>query len=146
MSEFEPLLFGPPRLTHPEEAAPTPRSWTFEIPGRPLTFNQERKGTRHWSQNRAETKQARTDAAWLAKEAGIPHLERIAVVARPILRDRRTQDVAACFPAVKAAIDGLRDAGVITDDGPDIVVQLTFDAPSCSRGRDALEVTVEEVR
>lgn len=121
------------------------RFWVIEIPGRPLTMNEERRGTRHWTENRAATKQARGDAMMLAIAAQIPKLERIAVMARPILRDRRTQDVAACYPSVKAAIDGLRDARVIVDDGPTIVVQITFDAPFLSTGRDALELTIEEV-
>lgn len=121
------------------------RSWLIEITGRPLTLNEERKGSRHWSKNREAVAVARNEACVRWMDLRIGHLDHVAVVARPILRDRRTQDVGACFPAVKAAIDGLVDAGVIDDDGPDVVVQLTFDAPLCSAGRDALEVTIEEV-
>lgn len=119
------------------------RSWLIEIPGRPAVLNTDR--AKHWTVGAGNTAQTRRDAAWLAKEVGIPHLDHIAVIARPIYRDRRTADVGSCFPAVKAAIDGLRDAGVITDDDPTIVVQITFDAPLLSTGRDALEVTIEEV-
>lgn len=119
------------------------RSWLIEIPGRPAVLNTDR--ARHWTFAASSTKQTRTDAAWLAKQQRIPHLDAVAVIARPIYRDRRTSDVGAVFPAVKAAIDGLRDAGVLDDDDPTIVVQLTFDAPLLGQGRDALEITIEEV-
>jgi hypothetical protein len=50
------------------------------------------------------------------------------------------QDTAACFPAAKAAIDGLVDSGLITDDTPDIVKTITFHAPRT--GRDGLVLII----
>lgn len=121
------------------------RDWVIEIPGRPTTTNDERRGNRHWTQTRELTRNAREATAWLALEAKIPHLRQIAIVVRPILRDRRTQDLVACQPTYKAAVDGLRDAGVIDDDDPTHVVQVTFDPPQLSAGRDALELTIYEI-
>jgi hypothetical protein len=126
-------------------AAVVSRLWVIEIPGRPQTLNRERTGTTHWHVTRDETRVTREVAWALAKQQQIPHMEAITVCARPILRDGRTQDVGACIPSVKAAIDGLVDAGVLDDDGPTQVVQLTFDAPFLRMGRDALELTIEEV-
>jgi hypothetical protein len=68
------------------------------------------------------------------------------VLVTPHLRDGRTQDVGACYPAAKAAIDGLVDAGVIPDDGPQYVTRLTFDPPVLrSAAGDALELSLVEV-
>jgi crossover junction endodeoxyribonuclease RusA len=79
----------------------------------------------------------------LAREAGIPSLDRIAVTAMPMRANRRSRpDVAACFPAVKAAIDGLVDAGVVKDDTPDHVTEIRFTAPAMG-SHDALVLVVE---
>jgi hypothetical protein len=60
-------------------------------------------------------------------------------------QDRRwTADVGACMPAVKACVDGFVDAGVLADDGPDIVTELRFLAPVVD-GWDGLEVRLIEV-
>jgi hypothetical protein len=73
----------------------------------------------------------------------VPRLERIEVVAQPyVLNGRYRQDVGACFPVVKAAIDGLVDAGVLIDDHAEIVVKLTFLAPIF--GKDGLELIITE--
>jgi hypothetical protein len=50
------------------------------------------------------------------------------------------QDVAACNPAVKAAIDGLVDAGIVPDDSPAYLRSVEFLAPM--KGRDALTLYV----
>lgn len=66
------------------------------------------------------------------------------VVVRPICRPGTTMpDVAACYPAAKAAIDGIVDAGVLPDDKPEHLLEIRFVAPI--RGeRDALRIDVEE--
>jgi hypothetical protein len=51
------------------------------------------------------------------------------------------QDVAACVPAVKAAIDGLVDAGVFLDDSPAHVTAVVFKQPE--RGEPALRLEIE---
>ena len=87
----------------------------------------------------------RESFAWLARKERIPKLDRVVVTAVPHLRDRRAQDTGACFPAVKAAIDGLVDAGVLDDDGPDVVVEIRFHAPQLgSDVGDALLAIIEE--
>ena len=72
----------------------------------------------------------RSAFGWLTKSQRVPLLDAISVIATPLVTDRRSmQDVGACFPAVKAAIDGLVDAGVILDDDPRYLKVLTFKAP-----------------
>ena len=51
------------------------------------------------------------------------------------------QDVAACVPAVKAAIDGLVDAGVLIDDAPQHLKAIVFAQPQ--KGKPALKLEIE---
>jgi len=123
-------------------------TYVLELPGRPPTINAERQGSRHWTSTRALTRgyRATTKILWrdgVARKVYPRHLDRIAVTARQLATDGRWhQDIGACMPAVKAAIDGLVDAGLVPDDTPEYVVSLTF-LPVRVVGRDALELTVE---
>lgn len=66
---------------------------------------------------------------WLAVASKVPtdgsigpcHIEAV-----PLTTTRRRQDVGACMPVVKAAIDGLVDAGVWPDDTPDHVLSVRY--------------------
>ena len=94
---------------------PLPRQWYLVDDQRPWTTNSER--TWHFQKRAARVRETRERFFWLAKEAKIPQLPKIDVAAVPLVKNRRSmQDVGACFPTVKAAIDGLVDAGVIPDD------------------------------
>jgi hypothetical protein len=107
---------------------------------RPPTTNAERRNTR-W--DRADsTATWRTDFFWRAKQHHIPPLDRIRVVAIPHHANRRSpQDTGACAPAVKAAIDGLVDAGVIPDDNGRHVSEIVYRAPVID-GWDGLELHI----
>ena len=98
----------------------------YEAPS--WTVNQERAQT-HWKQRSSPTKEWRKAFKVLAKKAQIPHLERIRVVVVQHRKDRRKIDLGACFPAVKAAIDGITDAGVLDDDDSRHLIELTFAEP-----------------
>jgi hypothetical protein len=57
----------------------------------------------------------------------VPRLEAISITAQPLATTRRWRpDVAACYPTVKAAIDGIVDAGVIPDDDDRHLLAVTF--------------------
>lgn len=115
--------------------------FTLRYDSRPWTLNGERK--LHPKQ-RAKLVREWREAFWLlAHEAHVPrHLTDVAVIATPFLSNRRgMQDVGAAFPAAKAAIDGLVDAGVLVDDDPRYLKYLGFHAPVIGRG-DGLELTV----
>lgn len=115
-------------------------TFSLEFPARPWTTNGERAGNR-WDRA-SKTKAWREGFAWLAFELRPPRLAWCEVTAEPWLVNRRgMQDTGACHPAVKAAIDGLVDAGVLDDDTPDIVRQITFRAPQV--GRDGLLLIVK---
>jgi len=68
----------------------------------------------------------RTSAGWKAKHDKIPHLDRAHIVAVLSFGDARRRDPANWYPTAKACVDGLVDAGVLTDDsaryltGPDM--------------------------
>lgn len=119
------------------------RRWTLVHEARPVTLNAERAA--HWRHHRQLTAEWRQAFAWLARAHHLPAMQRIAVTATPVLSDRRAQDVGACFPSVKAAVDGLVDAGVIPDDTPAHVVRLTFETPVLGARVNSLRLLVEEL-
>jgi crossover junction endodeoxyribonuclease RusA len=117
-------------------------SYVLEDHGsRPLTVN--KVANLHRQQWAALTRQHRLTWQLIARQHQVPALGRITVTAEPLHKDRRSpQDVAACAPAVKAAIDGLVDAGIIPDDSPEFVTQVRF-LPPVVCGVDGLRLTVE---
>jgi len=107
-----------------------------------MTTNAERKGNR-WG--RAEhVKEWRAAFAWLARKHEVPRMAWISVVAQPAQKRGRLQDTAACNPSVKAAIDGLVDAGIVPDDTGHYVREITF--LPCVRGDDALTLIIKGER
>lgn len=116
--------------------------YVLEVDGaRPMTVN--KVADLHRQQWARHTKIARRVWAIIAAQSRVPRLDRVAITATPLHRDGRSpQDVGACAPEVKAAIDGLVDAGVLDDDDPTRVVRLTFTAPDIC-GRDGLRLTIE---
>ena len=120
-------------------------SWTLTYHARPWSLNVERAGNR-WK--RAEMiREWREAFRLLAIAEEIPPLATLQVHAHPFYRNARSlPDTAACVGSVKAAIDGLVDAGVLTDDTPDIVRTITFHAPVVDRERhsDALTLWIAE--
>lgn len=116
--------------------------WTLQFVGeRPPTMNRHRMLHPH---KRAQVdKHWRQEFARLASEAGMPALTSIDVTAIPLHSDRRSpQDVAACCPAVKAAVDGLVDAGVIPDDDGRYFHSLRF-LPPVICGENGLQLVIE---
>ena len=118
--------------------------YLLELHGeRPWTSNAERRW--HHMERAAKTRDTREAFGWMAKSQHVPALAAIEVYATPLAKDRRwRQDVGACFPAVKAAIDGLVDAGVLPDDNPQFVRALTF-YPAEIGDMDGLRLQIEEV-
>ena len=92
-----------------------------------LTINKERAV--HWSTRSPIVARWREAYGWLAHATNVPtdgSLGACHIDAVPLVRGRRRQDVAACLPVVKAAIDGLVDVGVWPDDTPEFVLSLRF--------------------
>ena len=99
-------------------------------------MNHERKGANHWSQTRLRTAEWRK-AFWAL---GIQKRRRYpsARITVEIMMRHPVADTGACFPAVKAAIDGLVDAGVLPGDTGQFVPSITFLAP-VRIGKDQVE-------
>ena len=56
-----------------------------------------------------------------------PLFDKVAITVQPWALNRRyRQDIANCYPSVKACIDGLVDAQVIAEDDDSHLVSLTF--------------------
>ena len=118
--------------------------YVLELHGaRPWTSNAERRW--HHMERANKERDQREAFSWLAKAHEVPNLKAVVVHATPLAKDRRwRQDVGGCFPAVKAAIDGLVDRGVLQDDDPTFVKALTF-YPAEVGGVDGLRIELVEV-
>ena len=105
--------------------------YRLEFTQRPWTTNGERASNR-WA--RAEmVKEWRQAFHLLAKSSAIPPLSWMSVTVEPHQKGGRLQDVGACNPAAKAAIDGIVDAGVLPDDSPKYMKSLIFLPPHNDR-------------
>jgi hypothetical protein len=111
--------------------------------GRPLTINGVAK--MHRQQWATATRNLRAEWTVLWIDAGLARVAAawpIEVRVIPLHRTRRTpQDVGACAPAAKAAIDALVDVGFIPDDDPEWVRRVTFCAPDVGEV-DGLELHI----
>lgn len=111
---------------------------------RPLTTNRvANMHRRTWAKHTVEV---RGRWHYLALEAKVPRLERIAIEVIPLHATRATpQDAGACAPEAKAAIDGLVDAGVLPDDNGKHVASITFLPPEVACGHDGMALRFWEV-
>jgi len=100
----------------------------------------------HFHKQAELVKQWRQYAHFAAVNARLrDRLDRVAITVETHLKGRRSQDIGANFPAVKAAIDGLVDAHVIPDDTPEFLVSLTFLAPVFGAAADEVTLIITEV-
>jgi len=120
------------------------RTWRLRTTGsRPLTVN--RVADMHRQAWATHTRGVRAVWAGLALQAKIPRLDCVRITVTPLHRDHRSpQDVAACSPEAKAAIDGLVDARVIPDDDPTHLLLVSF-TPADICGVNGMALLVEEV-
>lgn len=114
--------------------------WDLEYGSRPWTTNKDR--TMHHHERAKLVKTWRETYKGLAEKAGIPPLKVFAIEAYPKLKDRRLQDTAACNPAVKAAIDGIIDAGVAPDDSNEWLKWIKFYPCEVTPGQNSLLIRV----
>ena len=124
-------------------------TYTLEIYGETRwTLNKER--TLHYHQRSKLVKEWRDAAASVAIARKIPkRLRAIEVRFTPHRRSGkgRGADTGGHFPVAKACIDGLVDAGILWEDGPDIVRRLIFEAPIVSgESKVVLQITELEAR
>ena len=126
------------RDEHRDGCRPDLPVYAIHIERRPWTTNAERRMNRY--ERAGYVKDMRQHATVLYRSHRLPRFRWCTVAALPHQRRGPLQDVAACNPAVKAAIDGLIDAGRIEDDTPAHLPLVTFLAPQ--RGADGLTLYV----
>lgn len=80
----------------------------------------------HWRNRHQLTASWRDRAAWAAKVARIPAMGNVTITATVHREDKRRYDLDGIAPTVKACVDGLRDAGVLTEDHCGVVQELTI--------------------
>ncbi len=120
------------------------KEYKMEVWGDMWTLNGERK-MHHYTRAK-RVKEWREAAATVAVARKIPKMECIEVRFIPHRKNKSGMaDTGGHFPVVKACIDGLVDAGVLSGDGPDIVRRLTFEAPVVS-GESKAEIIIVEVK
>jgi Holliday junction resolvase RusA-like endonuclease len=123
---------------------PSSRSWTITLPaGTKLLSANELRQVKHWSHYSGTIRNLRREANVLACKARIPkNLQQVKIKAIFHPPDNRRRDSTQnLFPSVKAAIDGLVDAGVIKDDNDKIVVSLEMvRGENVKRGQLVLEI------
>jgi hypothetical protein len=116
-----------------------PRVYTIELPAGMQLINANDRF--HWRTKAHRTQNLRQITAILARNAGIPRLERVHIVGWYHPPNTRRRDAANWYPTFKACVDGCVDAGVIDDDdtahvtGPDMRIGHTV-----KRGQIVLEI------
>jgi crossover junction endodeoxyribonuclease RusA len=103
------------------------KTHSFSVRGKLISLNAER--STHFMPRSEATRQWRADAYWEAKRAKLPHLDHCSVIVQPYQHRSVLQDAGNCYPVVKACLDGLVDANVLDDDGPEHVTAITLLAP-----------------
>jgi hypothetical protein len=116
------------------------------MPGRPALLNAERAA--HWREHRARTKDIRLEARlrWMnAMKTNAGRMACARAEVYPTYARGPLPDTGACIPAVKAIVDGAVDAGLLLDDGPEIITRLTFHRPITDKDRgDGVYVILDE--
>jgi crossover junction endodeoxyribonuclease RusA len=113
--------------------------WVITHPARPWVMNTER--TKHWTWRHENTDEWREAFGWLARSRRIPPLAWAKFTVQASFRLGVLPDPVAEYPAYKAAVDGLVDAGVLPDDNGTYVHAVTF-LPA-ARAADALTLMIE---
>jgi crossover junction endodeoxyribonuclease RusA len=111
----------------------------YETP--PLTANQRMQ---HFARAR-HVKTLRGTAGMLARAAHIPELGRCRVSLTWFVNTRHRRDADNVVPTLKAACDGLVDAGVVPDDTPDLMAKVMPVITYRPGVRQSLELLVEAV-
>lgn len=119
------------------------RRWliVFHYAKPPLTANQRL----HWAPKHKITRAVREAAFYQARAHGIPPLGRCRVELTWVVADRRRRDADNVSPTLKAICDGFVDAGIVTDDTPDLMQKPEVTIRHEYGATPHLEVIVREV-
>ena len=94
----------------------------------------------HWRKSAGKTATIRSVARGQAK--GIPRLGKVKIKVIYYAPDNRRRDTTNLFPSVKAAVDGIVDAGVLKDDSDKFVVgyEILRGEHNIPRGQLTIEI------
>lgn len=105
-------------MTASASSVPAPlegaRTWRIEFPPKQELLNANQR--LHHQRKATIVRQLRSDAFLLAKAAKVPHLDRARIDCFYEPPDRRARDAANWHDSAKPCVDGITDAGVLTDD------------------------------
>lgn len=119
------------------------RAWVLDFarPDRWLNANDRI----HYTTRAARTKTWREATEAHARAAGIPLLQLVHFTVEPCWIDKRRHDALNISPTIKAAIDGIVDAGVIPDDADRYVTGVEVRNGPPAVGIARLRITITEV-
>jgi crossover junction endodeoxyribonuclease RusA len=108
-----------------------------------MTANDQRRA--HWQKVRGAKKQVGDAVAWLARQQQIKNVGPAEVSFVWFAPDKRRRDSDSLGPFVKAALDGLVEAGVFPDDHNGWVVKTSMAVVSSDTRNPRIEISIEEV-
>jgi crossover junction endodeoxyribonuclease RusA len=117
MAQFPDYVAPMPEHFDPTINGPEQYAIRFDYDRPPLTANQRL----HWRERATRTAAIRSTTRFMAHR--IPELGRCEVELTWIVTDRRRRDADNIVPTLKAMCDGLVDAGVVSDDTPNLMVK-----------------------
>jgi crossover junction endodeoxyribonuclease RusA len=115
---------------------------TYRVEGRVRSLNAERSA--HWTKRSAHAQEWR-EKFWVEGAQNRHRFTAVNITAE-IVQKRPLTDCGNGMPTIKAAIDGLIDAGVLPDDSPEYVKSITMMAPRLPAPGEsqALILTIKE--
>lgn len=117
---------------------------TLALPLRrpPLTSNDQRRA--HWTRVRAAKAQVAELVGWHARNNHVPLVGRCTVTVQWYAPDARHRDADSLGPFAKAAIDGLKQCGVLAEDDARYVSAVHLPAVVVDRVNPRIEITLTE--
>lgn len=121
----------------------TGRTVTITLPPKlPLLNSNQRL---HWATKARRTRIIREAAAWATRSLRERPMERVEITAVIHPKTARRFDPHNCQPTVKAAIDGVVDAGLLEDDDATRLVSVAFRAGEKDPAGTRIDLIVTEV-
>ncbi|QFG10310.1 RusA-like Holliday junction resolvase [Mycobacterium phage DyoEdafos] len=115
---------------------------TVPMPRPPMSANDQRR--MHWAAQAKAKKQVGEAARKLAQQAGLQDLGPSVVSVTWYAPDKRRRDTDSLGPFLKAALDGLVQAGVWPDDHSDYVVETRMAINKSQVRNPRIEIKVIE--
>lgn len=133
-------------MTNPaEHIQDRPDVYVLTIPAPDAWMNANDR--HHWAKKAKLTRKWREAAAWAARRADLPRFEnRVHVTVFIHKTHGRSYDASNWAPTGKAAVDGLRDAGVLIDDSNRYVIGPDMRAGARATEGAYMRLLIEEIK